>query len=237
MPETTKRDLRWFWRDWCRPILLVVVVLGSFRSAIADWNDVPTGSMRPTILDGDRIYLNKMAYDLRVPFVGWRIIERHAPERGDIVIFPSPDDGRRLVKRVTAIEGDTIEIRQDRLILNGVHARYEAAGDPLLVGVPAEERRLREFLIEELDGSRRLIALTPARPSPASFGPYVVPEGKVFCMGDNRDDSFDSRFFGPVSRDSLRGQALAVAASVDPDHGYMPRWSRFFQSLRLPASP
>lgn len=228
-----RRGLSRLWREWIRPIGLVILVLGSFRSAIADWNDVPTGSMRPTILDGDRIYLNKMAYDLRVPFLGWRLVERADPARGDIVIFPSPVDGRRLVKRVIAVEGDVIELRRDRLFVNGAAARYETADPALLAEVPDEERRLRRFVVEDVLGSRRCVAWTPSRASAADFGPYRVPPGHVFCMGDNRDDSFDSRFFGPVARDTIRGQALAVAASVDPDHGYLPRWGRFFHSLAL----
>ena len=209
--------------------------MGTFRSAIADWNDVPTGSMRPTILDGDRIFLNKMAYDLRVPFVGWRITWRSDPARGDIIIFPSPADGRRLVKRVIGLPGDRIEILGDRVYVNGESATYrEIDSADELVSLPDDERRSRRFFRERLPGQAdagHVISLHRGRPA-GRFGPYVVPPGHYFCMGDNRHNSFDSRGFGAIDRETVRGRALAVAASVDPDHRYMPRWERFFHKLR-----
>ncbi len=111
-PGLKVRTLR-FWREWIRPLLVVVIVLGSFRSSVADWNDVPTGSMRPTIIEGDRIVVNKLAYDLRVPLTGWRLVHRGDPQRGDVVICYSPADGTRLVKRVIAGPGDEIELRRN----------------------------------------------------------------------------------------------------------------------------
>ena len=96
-----------FWR-WVRPIIAVIVVLSAVRSSVADWNDVPTGSMNPTIVEGDRIFVNKLAYDLKVPFIQWRLARWSAPQRGDIIVFESPADGQRLVKRVVALSGDTI---------------------------------------------------------------------------------------------------------------------------------
>src|SRR5690349_16666429 len=106
--EKSASDRRRGWREWLRPLFVSVLVLGSFRSAVADWNDVPSGSMKPTLLEGDRIFVNRMAYDLRVPFLGWSLVRRADPERGDIVVLWSPVDGRRLVKRAVAIPGDTV---------------------------------------------------------------------------------------------------------------------------------
>src|SRR5262245_28396798 len=82
--------LRKFWRNWVKPFALVLLVLFMVRSAVADWNDVPTGSMKPTILEGDRILVNKLAYDVRLPFVGWRLVHRADPARGDVIVFASP---------------------------------------------------------------------------------------------------------------------------------------------------
>src|SRR5688500_9436389 len=113
-----------FVRHQLAPFAFVVLVLCSVRSSIADWNDVPTGSMNPTILEGDRIFVNKLAYDLKVPFTGWRVAEWGGPRRGDIVIFYSPADGVRLVKRVVAVPGDTVQMIDNRLLLNGVPAAY-----------------------------------------------------------------------------------------------------------------
>ena len=118
--ETKKRDLAWFWREWVRPMLVMGFVLGSFRSAVADWNDVPTGSMKPTILEGDRVFVNKLAYDLKVPFTSWRLARWSEPQRGQIVVFFSPHDERRLVKRVIGLPGDRIEMRNRLLYVNTV---------------------------------------------------------------------------------------------------------------------
>ncbi len=110
MNPKVKRAAGRFWREWLRPIVIIVVVCGAFRSALADWNDVPTGSMKPTIMEGDRIFVNKAAYGLRVPFTSWWLAEFSGPERGDVVVFFSPEDGTRYVKRVMGVPGDRIEL-------------------------------------------------------------------------------------------------------------------------------
>jgi signal peptidase I len=107
------------WREWVRPLAVILIACGSFRSAVADWNDVPTGSMNPTIVPGDRIFVNKMAYGLRVPFTSWRMLDFAEPERGDIAVFFSPDENIRMVKRVIGLPGDRIEMRNNHLIING----------------------------------------------------------------------------------------------------------------------
>src|SRR5688500_5649188 len=112
-----------------RSFVFVVLLVLSFRSSIADWNDVPTGSMKPSILEGDRIYVNKLAYDLKVPFTTWHVAEWDSPERGEVVVFFSPQDGIRLVKRVIGVPGDVVEMRNNRLYVNGLPASYQPA-DP-----------------------------------------------------------------------------------------------------------
>jgi signal peptidase I len=111
---------RWsrVWGEWVKPFLMVLIVVGSLRSAVADWNDVPTGSMRPTILEGERIFVNKLAYDLKVPFTRMRLAEWGAPERGDVVVLYSPADGKRLVKRVIGLPGDRLAIYNGNLYLS-----------------------------------------------------------------------------------------------------------------------
>ena len=118
--------LQRLWREWVRPLLGVVIVFGSFRSACADWNDVPTGSMKPTILEGDRIFVNKLAYDLKIPFTTLHLAEWGDPKRGDIVVLWSPYDEKRLVKRVVGIPGDTIETPRGRLFVNHQAAAYSS---------------------------------------------------------------------------------------------------------------
>src|SRR5215831_15298421 len=97
-----------WWKQTVRPLLIVALIIFSIRSSLADWNDVPTGSMKPTILEGDRIFVNKLAYDLKVPFTTWHVAEWSNPKRGEIVVFDSPKDGQRLVKRVIGVPGDTV---------------------------------------------------------------------------------------------------------------------------------
>ena len=218
--------LRRNWREWVRPILVICLVLFSFRSAVADWNDVPTGSMNPSILPGDRVFVNKLAYDLKVPFTTIRIMRWSQPERGDTVVFHSPADELLLVKRVVAIAGDTIEMRNQRLHVNGRPAHYEVQERP-----GTREPRRVVFLEEDLWGHRHPIRLQQRSGPRGNFAPVQVPAGHVFVMGDNRDNSVDSRSFGLVDVDRILGQATHVVISVDPDAFYRPRWERFLQRL------
>lgn len=213
--------VRRLWREWIRSLLVVLVVVGTFRSAVADWNDVPTGSMKPTILEGDRILVNKLAYDLRVPFTMWRLAAWSTPARGEIVVLFSPADGKRLVKRVVGLPGDVVGMRDDRLFINGEAVRY----------APLEPRDGRVLAHERLGEAPHVVMITPGIPAMRSFGPVRVPDGSYFVLGDNRDESGDSRYFGFVPGPAIVGRAVAVAASVDPERHYLPRWSRFFRDL------
>jgi signal peptidase I len=218
------------WRGWIRPLAVVVLVVGSFRSAVADWNDVPTGSMKPTILEGDRIVVNKLAYDLKLPFTALRLLRWGEPQRGDIVVLYSPADGIRLVKRVVGLPGDRVAMRSDRLVVNGQEVTYE----PLkAASIPGYEpaRTPRVLAVENLPSHHHAVMITPGTAALRSFGPIVVPDGDYFVMGDNRDESADSRVFGFVPRDAIVGRATAVAASVNPSRHYLPRWQRFFHAL------
>ena len=215
------------WRDWVKPLLVVGLVLGTFRSAVADWNDVPTGSMRPTILEGDRLFVNKLAYDLKVPFTLFRLREWRDPARGEVVVFFSPHDGKRLVKRVIGTPGDRVEMRDRVLYVNGAVARQEPID---LSRFDVTEPRGVVAATEQIGAHRHPVFGNLDRPSMTSFVPVVVPAGSYLVMGDNRDNSFDSRFFGFVSRESIVGQATAVALSMDWAR-YRPRWDRFFTRL------
>jgi len=225
------KRLRRFWSEWLRPLLVVALVLFSFRSAVADWNDVPSGSMEPTLLVGDRIFVNRLAYDLKIPFSTWHVARWGDPARGDVVILESPVDGTRLVKRVVGVPGDVIEVRAERLLVNGVPAGYgpelparleRLPGDAIPVGAVARETvagRSHAVMAETFDGPK------------SDVGPLRVPPGKYFLMGDHRDTSFDSRFWGFAERRAILGRVVGVVLSLDYDHHLSPRWQRFFSSL------
>ena len=220
-----------FWREWAKPALVVLLVSSALRSALADWNDVPTGSMKPTIMEGDRVFVNKLAYDLKVPFTTWHLAEWAEPKRGDIVVFFSPADGQRLVKRVAGLPGDTIVLRNNRLYLNGEPAGYEPLDQTVLEAIPEGQRSDHLFANENLSGKKHAIMITPLKPARRSVEAVTVPAGQYFMLGDNRDNSFDSRYFGFVDRQRIVGRATAVVLSVNPDHHNFPRWNRFFTNL------
>jgi signal peptidase I len=232
MAETWKKQLIWLWNEWIKTLLIVLVVVGGFRSAIADWNDVPSGSMKPTILEGDRIFINKLAYDLKVPFTAWRLMRWGQPQRGDIVVLFSPGDGKRLVKRVVGLPGDLLAMRNDRLYINGQPVNYEPLGGVNIEDFQRGDRPRRLLATEKLGTHAHPVMITPELPAMRFFGPIQVPTGQYFVMGDNRDESGDSRVFGFVPSDSIVGRATAVAASVDPSNHYLPRWQRFLRALQ-----
>jgi len=231
--EAFRARARHWWRKEIRPLLVLALILFSLRSSLADWNDVPTGSMRPTILEGDRVFVNKLAYDLKVPFTTWHVAEWSNPQRGDIVVFFSPHDGKRLVKRVVGLPGDTIELRNNTLVINGSPVAYRPIVEEVLRDLAPADRAGRVFATEQLPGQTHAVAGHPAAPAMRSFAPIRVPDGHYFMMGDNRDDSFDSRYWGPVARNQIVGRATAVVISLDREHYWLPRWQRFFSSLSL----
>jgi signal peptidase I len=223
--------LRRFAVDELKPLVVFALVMFAFRSAIADWNDVPTGSMKPTILEGDRVFVNKLAYDLKVPFTTWHVAQWDNPKRGDTVVFHSPADDIRLVKRVIGLPGDKIELVNNRLLVNGSSVDYEELPANTISELPAVERAFHQYATEELAAHPHPVMASPMLNAKRTFGPIVVPPGKYFMMGDNRDNSFDSRYFGPVDRREILGRATAVVLSVDHDRYFLPRWHRFFTAL------
>ncbi len=223
---------RHYWRKEIRPLLLLALVVFALRSSLADWNDVPTGSMKPTIVEGDRVFVNKLAYDLKVPFTTWHLATWGEPQRGDIVVFYSPYDGTRLVKRVIGLPGDTVQLRQDTVSINGKPVEYESLPESRLRDVGLVERINTSYATELLPGQPHAVAFSAALPARREFGPYIVPAGSYFMMGDNRDNSFDSRYYGPVARNRILGRATGIALSLDRENYWLPRWHRFFRSLR-----
>jgi signal peptidase I len=221
---------RW-WKREIRPLLILALILFTIRSSLADWNVVPSGSMQPTILVGDRVLVNKLAYDLKVPFTTWHIAEWSNPQRGDIVVFFSPKDGTRMVKRVIGLPGDTIELRNNQLFINGQPVDYTVLEPAVSKQLADPERAHGTFATEQLPVHPHAVMAINGVPAMRTFGPVHVSAGHYFMMGDNRDNSFDSRYYGAVHRNQIVGRTSSVVLSLDKSNYWLPRWSRTGSSL------
>jgi len=219
------------WKEWRITIFFIVFVIIPAKSSLADWNWVPTGSMNPTILEGDLVYVNKTAYDLRLPLTFYRLSKWSDPKRGDVIICFSPEDGTRLVKRVIGQPGDTIEMKNNILFINSRSADYTRIEPEYTEYFPFELRNSSLLAMEDLDGFRHAVMSTPSNRAIRSFGPVTVPKGNYFVMGYNRDNSKDSRVFGFVERKAIVGKAKGVIVSFDITDKFKPRLKRFFTSL------
>lgn len=227
-----KKYLCRLWKEWHVPLFFIVFVVIPVKSSLADWNWVPSGSMNPTILEGDLIYVDKIAYDLRVPLTMHRLAKWSDPKRGDIVVCFSPDDGVRLVKRIIGLPGDTIQMKNNTLLLNGRPVGYTKISRKYTELLSGKHRVECVLAMEDLDGIAHIVMSIPAIEAMRSFGPVTVPQGSYFVMGDNRDGSRDSRYFGFVDRESIVGKAKGVIGSFDITDKYQPRFGRFFESLK-----
>ncbi len=200
------------------PFILFVVLMFSFRSSVADYYHVPTGSMEPTIQVGDRIVVDKSAYTFELPFTNMVLAHTGNIARGDIVVIQSSAANTRLVKRVIAVAGDTVHLSNNNLTVNGDHALIQ---------------RLDNYIFQENMGeSQRTIQLLPVKGARTSFNEVVVPEKHVLVMGDNRNNSVDSRYYGFIPVEEIQGQATRVAFSLDKENYYLPRSARSLLALQ-----
>ena len=220
------------WKELRATVLLIVMVVIPVKSSLADWNWVPTGSMNPTILEGDLIYVDKVAYDLRVPLTLHRLAKWSDPARGDIVVCFSPDDGTRLVKRVIGLPGDTLELKDNVLFINGEPVPYAKADPAYAASLPQTLRQRSILATEDLNGFAHAVMSIPSIVAMRNFGPVTMPPNSYFVMGDNRDNSRDSRYFGFVDREQIVGKAKAVIGSLNITDKFQPRLKRFFAALK-----
>jgi signal peptidase I len=203
-----------------------------FRSAWADWMTVPTGSMNPTILEGDRILVDKHVFGLRLPWTLIRLTEGREPKRGEIVVFDSPIDGKSLVKRLVGEPGDVVGLDERGLVVNGEYATY-SSGDEALIQTLLAQTQARQPTVYREGGvlpEHDLLRMPIVSPR-EYFGPVRVPEDMYLMLGDNRDNSADSRYIGFVPRRNIVGLTKRVAISFDPDNYYLPRRGRWFEPL------
>lgn len=185
------------------PLLVLLLLLGTARASFANHYQVPSGSMQPTLQPGDRVVVDMSAYGLRVPFTRHVLVERGVPRRGDVAVFKSPADGLRLIKRVVAVAGDHVRLRDGRLTINDVPLALDDGG-------PVEDFGARLARLDLADGGG------PDIPG------VVVPPGHVLVLGDHRGRSADGRWFGFVEADALYGRAVAVYWR----RGEGPGWQR-----------
>lgn len=186
----TRRALHWLKKE-ALPLLMMLGLLAAARDTLANHYVVPSGSMQPTLEPGDRVIVDMRAYGLRLPFTGHALLGVGTPQRGEVAVFDSPADGTRLIKRVVAVAGDRVDVRDGHLSING--QPLQQAGNPAV----------------ELFGSRVAKLGLDMGGGPDVQG-MVVPAGKLLVMGDHRGNSFDGRFFGFVDADKVYGKAVAV---------------------------
>ena len=201
--------------------ILFLCLFGVFRTAVADWNPIPSSSMRPNLLEGDVVFVNRLAYDLKVPLTNSILAHTGEPRRGDVVTFDSPQDGTRLIKRLVAVPGDVVELRNERLVINGQEAQW---GPVETVVEAIGEARVSALRVrEQIDGKTRQVQFVPQIRTPMrNFGPVTVPAGQYLMLGDNRDNSADSRYWGFVPERNLVGKAVAIWMSFDKQEGQWP---------------
>ena len=182
-------------------VMLLLIVRGTF----ADQNYVPSGSMEPTIHVGDTIFVNKMAYDIKIPWVGTVVKSVAEPQRGDIIVFFNPTNQMRLVKRLIGVPGDKIHIENGFVTINGERLAGDKNGEAVFAEAATDEVVYHEGVGHHF----AMIKRTRSMFRPESMD-IVVPEGQYFAMGDNRDNSYDSRGWGFFPRENIQGQALGV---------------------------
>jgi signal peptidase I len=185
-------------REYVDAIVVAVLMALFFRQFVVQAFRIPSSSMESTLLVGDFLFVNKFLYGAQIPFANWRLPAIRQPERGDIIVFKSPTDGRDFIKRCVAVAGDTVELRRKKLYING-------------------ELQTEDY-IQNSDRNVHSRSQSPRD----TMGPFVVPEGHLFMFGDNRDNSHDSRFWGALSTDLVRGKAMFIYFSIDTSRGFFP---------------
>jgi signal peptidase I len=221
----------WAW-EWIKSILVAVALFLVIRTFLVEAFRIPTGSMEDTLLVGDFLLVNKAIFGGHVPFTNVRMPAFGEPRRGDIIVFiPPHEPGKNYVKRLVAAGGDTVEMRSKALAVNGVRRdeEYVRHTDPNDIYVPG--------MYWQCD-YRPADAVGACRPTRDNWGPLVIPDGHYLMLGDNRDDSEDSRYWGFVDEDAVKGKPLFIYYSFNP-YGARPlpwltriRWSRIGGTVR-----
>jgi signal peptidase I len=195
-------------QEYVEAILIAILIAFFIRTFIVQAFKIPSGSMKPTLQIGDHILVNKFIYGVKIPLLRTTLIPVTEPKRGDIVVFIYPEDrSKDFIKRLIGVAGDTVEVRNKKIFLNGkpYEDRHGVYTDDVIIPAALQKRD--------------------------NFGPVTVPPDKIFVMGDNRDQSYDSRFFGFVDLKDVMGKAMIIYWSWNSEETNV-RWNRLGQILR-----
>jgi signal peptidase I len=226
-------------REYAESIGVAIAVALLLRAFVVEAFQIPSGSMIPTLEVGDHIFVSKFSYGLSIPFTDTKVMQYGTPERGDVIVFKFPQDtSTDYIKRVVGLPGDTVEVRQGQLYVNGNEIRRERIpkrchySEVSSAGVPDDHDC--EHWVETLGNKVHDTILEPAHPAQDHPRTVIAP-GEVFVMGDNRDNSYDSRKWGTVKMNLIKGRALIIwwsrgnSAAWDPAAWVKAiRWNRFF---------
>lgn len=230
--NTTRSFAAWLW-EWTKSIAVALVVWFFLRTFLVEAFRIPSGSMENTLLIGDFLFVNKALYGAEVPLIHTRLPAVREPRRNDILVFDSVEEqGLKVVKRLIGMPGDTLAMEQGRLFRNGkpVDEPYAVHADPTRSEDPIQRLKMREWQMPHLV-NRDSAAY---QPDLQTWGPIVVPADSFFMMGDNRDSSYDGRYWGFLPRQNVRGRPLIVYFSYDATSWRsLPfltavRWGRIF---------
>jgi signal peptidase I len=230
----TRSLIHWLW-DWAKSIIVALVVWFFLRTFLVEAFRIPSGSMENTLLIGDFLFVNKALYGAEVPIIRTRLPAVREPKRDDILVFDSvEEEGLKVVKRLIGMPGDTLSMENGELFRNGarVNEPYALHSDPTRSEDPIQRAKMREWQLPHLVNRDA----SAYQPDLQEWGPIVVPPNSYFMMGDNRDSSYDGRYWGFLPRKNVRGKPLVVYFSYDPSSWRaLPfltavRWSRLFTS-------